>query len=146
MITSAAQPSHGGVKIDLGSEHVLAEPAQTGRASSVSTGPFQRTPSSSSPRSTSHGCPVRGLPRRLDPPAPGHPQVAAHDESPFEPEQEMLADGLHRLEHAPVDPLRDTGRLAARVRRLDLEPLPDERLQPPRSAMKRVALGHCGPA
>ena len=58
----------------------------------------------------------------------------------------MLADGLDRLEHAPVDPLRDTGRLAARVRRLDLEPLPDERLQTARSAMKRVALGHCGPA
>jgi hypothetical protein len=51
--------------------------------------------------------------------------MAAHDESSFEPEQEMLADGLDRLEHAPVDPLRDTGRLAARVRRLDLEPLPD---------------------
>ena len=36
----------------------------------------------------------------------------------------MLADGLDRLEHAPVDPFGDTGRLAARVRRLDLEPLP----------------------
>ena len=58
----------------------------------------------------------------------------------------MLADGLDRLEHAPVDALCDTGRLAARVRRLDLEPLPDERLQTTRSTMKRVALGHCGPA
>ena len=56
----------------------------------------------------------------------------------------MLADGLDRLEHAPVDALRDTGRLAARVRRLDLEPLPDERLQAARGTMKRVALGHCG--
>ena len=86
------------------------------------------------------------LAARLDPPAPGHAQMAPHDDPAFEPEQEMLADGLDRLEHAPVDALRDTGRLAARVRRLDLEPLPDERLQAAGSTMKRVALGHCGPA
>ena len=72
--------------------------------------------------------------------------MAPHDDPAFEPEQQMLADGLDRLEHAPVDALRDTGRLAARVRRLDLEALPDERLQAAGSAMKRVALGHCGPA
>ena len=72
--------------------------------------------------------------------------MAPHDDPAFEPEQEMLADRLDRLEHPPVDALRDTGRLAARVRRLDLEPLPDERLQTARSTVKRVALGHCGPA
>ena len=58
----------------------------------------------------------------------------------------MLADGLDRLEHPPVDAFCDTGCLAARVRRLDLEPLPDERLQTTRSTMERVALGHFGPA
>ena len=54
----------------------------------------------------------------------------------------MLADCLDRLEHSSVDARRNAGYQAARVRRLDLEPLPDERLQAARSAMERVALGH----
>jgi hypothetical protein len=58
----------------------------------------------------------------------------------------MLADGLDRFEYPSVDALRHTGRPATRVRRLGFEPLPDERLQTARSAMKRVALGHCDPA
>ena len=112
------------------------------RVSSVSTGPFQSTPSSVSPRSTSHGRPVRCLPARLDPPATGHPQVAADDEPALEAEQQVLADRLDRLEHAAVDTRRDLRRLGARVRRLDLEPLADERLQPQRRTVERVALGH----
>ena len=69
--------------------------------------------------------------------------MAPHDDPTFEAQQEMLADGLYRLEHAPVHAFRDTGHPAARVRRLDLEPLPNERLQATRGSMKRVALGHC---
>jgi hypothetical protein len=72
--------------------------------------------------------------------------MAPHDDLAFEPKQQMLPDCLDRLEHAAVDALRDTGRLAARVRRLNLEPLPDEWLQAAGSTMKRVALGHFGPA
>ena len=72
--------------------------------------------------------------------------MAPHDDPAFEPEQQMLADGLDRLEHAAVDALRDTGRLGARVRRIDLESLPDERLQAAGRTMKRVALGHRWPA
>ena len=53
------------------------------------------------------------LAARLDPPAPGHPQMAPHDDAAFEPEQEMLADSFDRLEHPPVDAFCDTGRLAA---------------------------------
>ena len=70
--------------------------------------------------------------------------MAPDDDPAFEPEQEMLADRLDRLEHPPVDALCDTGHLGARVGRLDLEPLPDERLQTARSTVKGVALGHCG--
>jgi hypothetical protein len=83
---------------------------------------------------------------RLDPPAPGHAQMAPHNDAAFEREQEMLADSLDRLEYPPVDAFRDTGDPAAGVRRLDFEPLPDERLQTTRSTMKRVALGHWRPA
>ena len=41
----------------------------------------------------------------------------------------MLADRLDRLEPPPVDTLGDFRDKAARVRRLGLEPLPDEQLQ-----------------
>ena len=68
--------------------------------------------------------------------------MAADDDPVLEPEQEVLADRLHRLEHEAVDARGDTGRLRARVRRLDLEPLPYERLQAPRRAVNGVALGH----
>jgi hypothetical protein len=72
--------------------------------------------------------------------------MASHDDSSFEPEQQMLADGLDRLQHSPVDAFRYSGRPAARIRRLDLQPLADERLQTACGTVKRVALGHCGPA
>ena len=68
--------------------------------------------------------------------------MAADDDASFEPEQKVLTDRLDRLQHSSVDADRDPRCLAARVRRLDLEPLPDERLQAARGAMERVALGH----
>ena len=79
---------------------------------------------------------------RLEPPASGHPQVAPHDHPALEPEQEVLAHRVDRLEDPAVDAGRDAGGLAARMRRLDLEPLADERLEPPRRAMDCVPFGH----
>ena len=68
--------------------------------------------------------------------------MAAHDDAAVEAEEEVLADRLDALEHAPVDLPRDAGHLRARMRRLDLEPLADEHLEPLRGAHERVAFGH----
>ena len=68
--------------------------------------------------------------------------MAPHDEAAVEVEQEVLADRLDTFEHTPVDLPRNAGQLRARVRRLDLEPLADEHLEPLRSAHERVAFGH----
>ena len=68
--------------------------------------------------------------------------MAPDDEASLETQQQVLADRLDRLEHASVDPRGDLGRLGARVRRLDLEPLPDERLKPKRRSVKCVPFGH----
>ena len=66
---------------------------------------------------------------------------AQHDAA-LEAEHEVLADRLDRLEPAAVEPLGNARRLRARMRRLDLQPLPDEHLEPPRGPVERVALGH----
>ena len=66
---------------------------------------------------------------------------AQHDAA-LEAKDEVLAERLHRLERAAVDPLGDSLRPRPRVRRLDRDPLPDERLETPRGTMDRVALGH----
>ena len=86
--------------------------------------------------------PARTAP--LDAPAAGHAQVAAEDEPALEAKQEVLPDRLHRLEPAPVEPLDETLPRGPRVRRLDLDPLPGEHLQPPRGALERVTLWHSG--
>ena len=68
--------------------------------------------------------------------------MAAHDDAAVEAEQEVLADRLDALEHAAVDLPRDAGQLRPRMRRLDLEPLADEHLEPLRGAHERIAFGH----
>ncbi len=68
--------------------------------------------------------------------------MAAQDETALEREQQVLPDRLDAEERSPVEPLGHTCRRGARVRRLDLDPLADERLQPPRGAVKRVPLRH----
>lgn len=68
--------------------------------------------------------------------------MAPDDETALEAKQEVLAGRLDRFERPSVHLLGDTGRLRARMRRLDLEPLPHEHLQPPRGACERVAFGH----
>ena len=95
-------------------------------------------------RSTSHGRPARASPRGPQLPAAAHPQVAAQDEPALELEQQVLPDRLDALEPAAVEPGREPQRLGARVRRLDLEPLTDERLQPRRRSVEAVSLGHAG--
>jgi len=68
--------------------------------------------------------------------------VAPHDEPALEAQQQVLADRLDALEGVTVDLLRHTGRLSTRVRRLDLELLPDQHLEPLSGASERVAFGH----
>src|SRR5581483_2519829 len=85
--------------------------------------------------------PQRG-PARDERPAPAHPQVAVQDEAALEPQQQVLPDRLDREQSAAVQPLDEPARCRARMGRLDLEPLADERLQAPRRAVESVALGH----
>ena len=82
------------------------------------------------------------LPAPLHPPASLQPQVAAQHDAAVEREEEVLADGLHRLERAPVQALGDVLDGGARIRRDDLDPLADERLQAPGRARKCVSLRH----
>ena len=140
-LAGAAQSRDGGVEVELLSQHVLAEPAQVPglerQHRPVPEHALERLAPEHEPRQA-----ASLLPTRLDPPATGHAQVAAHDDPALEAEQQVLADRLDRLEHASVDAGSDLRRLGARVRRLDLEPLADERPQPHRRTMERVALGH----
>ena len=80
-IGSAAQPRDGGVEVDLGSEHVLAEPADGPRLERehrpVPEDALELVATKHEPRP-----PRPLLAARLDPPAPGHPQMAAHDDPP----------------------------------------------------------------
>ena len=75
-------------------------------------------------------------------PAAAHAQVRAEDDAALEAQHQVLPDRLDRLEPPPVELLGDVRRLRARVRRLDLERLADERLKPRRRAVERVALRH----
>ena len=79
---------------------------------------------------------------RLDAPAAVHPQVAVQHEPALEAEQEVLPDRLDRLEQPAVELLRQLLHGGTGMRRLDLQPLPDEDLQPRRGARESVALWH----
>jgi signal transduction histidine kinase/HAMP domain-containing protein len=79
---------------------------------------------------------------RLDAPAARHAQVAAQHEPALEVQQEVLPDGLDRLEHAPVQPLRELHSGGPGMGRLDLDPLPREHLEPAGRPMERVSLWH----
>jgi signal transduction histidine kinase len=79
---------------------------------------------------------------RLNPPAPLHPQVAAEGHSALEAQQEVLADRIDTLEPASVEARGEVQGGGARVGRLDLDPLADERLEPAGGAMDAVSLGH----
>jgi hypothetical protein len=66
--------------------------------------------------------------------------MTADDEAVVELEQEVLPDGARRQEPPPVDRGRD--RRSAWMRRLSLDALAYEQLEPARRAMEAVALGH----
>jgi hypothetical protein len=68
--------------------------------------------------------------------------VAAEHDAALEAEQEVLPDRLDRLEHAAVDDASNARRLSARVRALRLDAFPDERLEPARGALERIAFRH----
>jgi hypothetical protein len=68
--------------------------------------------------------------------------MAAEHEPSLELEQQVLADSFDALEPATGQAIREPERLRARMRRLDLDPFADERLQPPGRAVKAVALRH----
>ena len=68
--------------------------------------------------------------------------MAAEHETVLEAQEQVLAHRLDAEEPAPVEPARDAGHTRPRMRRLDLELLADEGLEPLGHAMDRVALGH----
>ena len=68
--------------------------------------------------------------------------MAAKHEAALEVEQEVLADSFHRLEQQSVETLRKLLPGRARMRRLDLDALPGQHLEPVRRPMERVSLRH----
>jgi hypothetical protein len=68
--------------------------------------------------------------------------VAAQHDAALEAQQEVLPDRLHGLEAEPVHALRHTRDRGARMGRLGLDALPDERLETAGGAVERIALGH----
>jgi hypothetical protein len=85
-------------------------------------------------------------PRAASPhlPAAAHAEMAPQDEPALEREQQVLPDRLDGLEPPAVEALGYPLRRRSRMRRLDREPLPDEHLQPPSGAAKRVTFWHSG--
>ena len=68
--------------------------------------------------------------------------MAPQDEAAVEAEQEVLALRLHPLEPPAVEPLGEPFHRGARMRRLDLDALADENLQPTGRAVERIAFRH----
>ena len=86
--------------------------------------------------------PERLLAHGADDPAARHAQVAADDEAALEREEEVLADRLDAFEAQAVYRGGDPGEKRARMRRLGLDDVADERLEPRGGAVERIALGH----
>ncbi len=89
------------------------------------------------PRSPDTLCPAR-----LESPPARHAQVTSQHDASLEAQQEILPDCLDRLQPPTVEPLRDPLHGRARVRRLDLDALADQRLQSRRCPPQRISLGH----
>jgi hypothetical protein len=68
--------------------------------------------------------------------------VAAKDETLLEAKEEVLAGGLDGEQGAAVEALSELLDGSAGMRRLDLDPLAHEHLQPPCGAGEGVAFGH----
>jgi hypothetical protein len=81
-------------------------------------------------------------PTRPHEPAPAHTEVAPEHDPALEAQQEVLADRLNGLQPQAVQAFGHSGHRGARMRRLGLDALPDERLETAGGAMHGVALGH----
>jgi hypothetical protein len=81
-------------------------------------------------------------PARTHPPAAGHPQMVPQHVTALEAEDEILPDRLDRDQTAAVEAAGVDRGLGLRVRRLDLDALAHERLQPPSGSVQGVPLGH----
>ena len=68
--------------------------------------------------------------------------MTSEDMPTLEAEEQVLARGLDRFEHEPVQPLGQLLGRGARVRRLHVDLLADEHLQPQRGPVERIALRH----
>jgi hypothetical protein len=68
--------------------------------------------------------------------------VRAQHDAALEPQDQVLADRLDRLEATAVELPRDVLGLRARMRRLDLDALSDENLEATRRAVERVPFRH----
>jgi hypothetical protein len=71
--------------------------------------------------------------------------VAAEHETALEGEQQVLANRLDAEQAAAVEPLGHLSRGGTRMRRLDLDAIADERLEPACRAVERVPLWHLTP-
>ena len=79
-------------------------------------------------------------------PAAGHTQVAAENDAILEAEEQVLTRRLDPEQAAAVEALDQPLHRRPRVRRLDLDPLAHERLQPPCCPGQRIAFRHCATA
>ena len=68
--------------------------------------------------------------------------MAAQHEPALEMEQEVLADGLDRLEQPAVEAFCELLPGGSRMGRLDLHALPGEHLKPAGRPVERVSLWH----
>ncbi len=75
-------------------------------------------------------------------PAAGRAQVRAQQHATLEAEDQVLAERLHRLEHAAVDSLGDPPGPGTRVWRLGGDSLADQHLEAFGRAVDRVPFGH----
>ena len=115
------------------------------RACSSSTGPFHCRASTREPRRTSHGRPGETVQLSLpghERPAAVHPQMAVQDEPPSKRSSRFFPTASTESRRRPSSRSASRFDSSARVRRLDLDALADERLEPARRAVKCVALRH----
>ena len=68
--------------------------------------------------------------------------MASYDHRTLEAQEQVLPDGIDRLEPATVDPRRDARDLTSRIRALGLDAHADEYLQTAGCTMERVSLRH----
>lgn len=68
--------------------------------------------------------------------------MAAQDDAAFETQEQVLACRIDGLEPTTVEPRRKLLDGCARMRGLDLDPLADKQLQPPRGPSERVTFRH----